>query len=49
LPGILAVKRVNGVPTAYPADEVAAADNLLQIVYDHGPVQARFYPNLTLT
>ncbi len=39
LPGILAVKRVSGVPTAFPASEVAAADNLLQVVYDNGPVK----------
>ena len=39
LPGVLAVKRVHGVPTAFPADEVDVADNLLQVVYDHGTVQ----------
>ena len=50
LPGILQVKRVGGVPTAFniPDDgrgqpEVAPADNLLRVVYDKGPVpyQAR--------
>ncbi|KAF5831925.1 nicotinate phosphoribosyltransferase family-domain-containing protein [Dunaliella salina] len=40
LPGVLAVKRVNGVPTVFPADsgEVSAEDNLLKVVYDRGPV-----------
>ena len=40
------MKRVDGVPTAFPADEVAASDNLLQVVYDHGPVQVRCYRGL---
>ena len=35
------MKRVDGVPTAFPADEVASADNLLKVVYDHGPVEVR--------
>ena len=41
LPGALAVKRVNGIPTAFPADsgEVAPEDNLLQTVYDCRPVK----------
>ena len=41
LPGILAVKRVDGVPTVFPADsgEVAEAENLLRVVYDKGPVE----------
>lgn len=40
LPGVLAVKRVNGVPTVFPADsgEVAPHENLLRTVYDMGPV-----------
>lgn len=40
LPGVLAVKRVGGVPTAFPADsgEVAPEEDMLQVVYDHGPV-----------
>lgn len=40
LPGVLAVKRVNGVPTVFPADsgEVSAEDNLLKVVYDKGPI-----------
>lgn len=39
-PGVLAVKRVNGVPTVFPADsgEVAPHENLLRTVYDMGPV-----------
>ena len=41
LPGTLAVKRVQGVPTAYPADggHVAPDENLLRVVYDYGPLQ----------
>jgi nicotinamide phosphoribosyltransferase len=39
LPGVLAVKRVAGVPTAFPAAEVAPEDNLLRVVYDCGPVE----------
>jgi nicotinamide phosphoribosyltransferase len=38
LPGLLAVKRVAGVPTAFPAADVAPEDNLLKVVYDRGPV-----------
>ncbi|KAK9864686.1 hypothetical protein WJX84_000447 [Apatococcus fuscideae] len=39
LPGILAVRRVDGVPTAFPADapEMQHVDNLLQVVYDGRP------------
>ncbi len=38
LPGILAVKRVNGVPTVFPKDsgEVRPEENLLKVVYDKG-------------
>ena len=41
LPGILAVKRVDGVPTAVPADdlEMLHAENLLQVVYDGRPAK----------
>ncbi|KAF8064566.1 hypothetical protein HT031_003366 [Scenedesmus sp. PABB004] len=40
LPGELAVKRVGGVPTVFPADsgEVPPGEDLLQVVYDCGPV-----------
>lgn len=33
LPGVLAVKRVDGIPTAFPADsgEVAPHENMLQV------------------
>jgi nicotinamide phosphoribosyltransferase len=36
--GVLAVKRVAGVPTVFPADtgEVAPEENLLRVVYDAG-------------
>ncbi len=38
--GMLAVKRVDGVPTVFPGDsgEVSPEDNLLRVVYDKGPV-----------
>jgi nicotinamide phosphoribosyltransferase len=40
LPGVLAVKRVDGVPTVFPAKggHVMPKENLLQVVYDCGPV-----------
>lgn len=38
LPGVLAVKNVEGVPTAFPVEEVAPEENLLKVVYDCGPV-----------
>jgi nicotinamide phosphoribosyltransferase len=38
LPGVLAVKRVDGVPRVFPAEEVSQEDNMLQVVYDCGPV-----------
>lgn len=40
-PGALAVKRVNGIPTVFPKDsgEVKPEENLLKVVYDHGPVE----------
>ena len=41
LPGILGVKRVNGTPTAFPAEdpEMQQAESLLQVVYDCRPVK----------
>jgi len=40
LPGILKVKRVNGVPTIFPATENEKdEDNLLKVVWDNGPVK----------
>jgi len=41
LPGVLAVKRVNNVPTVFPADsgEVAPHEDLLKVMYDHGPIK----------
>ena len=43
LAGALAVKRVNGVPTVFPRStgEVSPSEDLLQTVYDHGPVPVR--------
>lgn len=40
-PGALSVKRVDGVPTVFPTDTglVSDSDNMLEVVYDHGPVQ----------
>lgn len=39
--GALAVKRVNGVPTVFPAEggHVAEEENLLETVYNCGPVK----------
>ncbi|KAK9816981.1 hypothetical protein WJX72_007792 [[Myrmecia] bisecta] len=41
LPGVMAVKRVNGVPTAFPAEGgyVSPEENMLRVVYDKGPVK----------
>ena len=39
LPGVLGVKRVGGVPTAFPADQVAPEENLLRVVYDKRPLE----------
>jgi nicotinamide phosphoribosyltransferase len=40
-PGILAVKRANGgIPTVFPEACVAPEENLLEVVYDCGPVYA---------
>jgi hypothetical protein len=41
LPGVLAVKRVGGVPTVFPAEEVAPEENLLRVVYDRRPVEVQ--------
>lgn len=38
-PGILAVKRIDGVPTVFPADEVSVEENLLKVIYDKGPIK----------
>jgi hypothetical protein len=39
--GVLAVKAVNGIPTVFPADsdEVSPEEDMLQVVYDCGPVE----------
>ncbi len=39
LPGVMAVKRVHGVPTVFPAEsgDVAPEENLLQTVYNMRP------------
>jgi nicotinic acid phosphoribosyltransferase len=42
LPGELAVKRVNGIPTIFPKKLVAPEENLLRVVYDNGPVANAF-------
>lgn len=44
LPGIMAVKRVDGVPTAFPADggHVSPNENLLQVMWNKGPVKVHF-------
>lgn len=33
--------QVDGVPTAFPADEVAPEEDLLQVVYDGRPLQVQ--------
>jgi nicotinamide phosphoribosyltransferase len=45
LPGVLAVKRVDGVPTVFPAEEVSDEENMLQVVYDCGPVEGLQWEN----
>eukprot|EP00201_Polytomella_parva_P021489 CAMPEP_0175040196 /NCGR_PEP_ID=MMETSP0052_2-20121109/1109_1 /TAXON_ID=51329 ORGANISM="Polytomella parva, Strain SAG 63-3" /NCGR_SAMPLE_ID=MMETSP0052_2 /ASSEMBLY_ACC=CAM_ASM_000194 /LENGTH=347 /DNA_ID=CAMNT_0016302341 /DNA_START=778 /DNA_END=1821 /DNA_ORIENTATION=+ len=44
LPGKLAVKYVNGIPTVFPQDsgEVAPEENLFKVVYDKRPVPGVF-------
>ena len=41
LPGVMAVKSVHGIPTAYPADggHVTSEENMLQVIWNKGPVQ----------
>ena len=40
LPGVLAVKRsAEGVPTVFPVEEVDSEENMLEVVYDKGPVE----------
>lgn len=38
LPGRLGVRRVDGIPTVFPWEEVSQEENMLQVVYDCGPV-----------
>jgi nicotinamide phosphoribosyltransferase len=49
LPGQLAVKRVNGIPTVFPKDsgEVAPGENLLQVIYDCGPKPSHKWDDFT--
>lgn len=49
LPGIMAVKSVEGIPTAFPADggHVSPEENTLQVVWDNGPVQVSRHPGLS--
>ena len=49
LPGIMAVKRVEGVPTAFPADggHVRPEENLLQVLWNKGPVQVPLVPTVS--
>ncbi|KAL3163136.1 hypothetical protein ABBQ32_009548 [Trebouxia sp. C0010 RCD-2024] len=44
LPGVMAVKMVGGVPTAFPAEggHVTPEENMLHVVWDHGPVQVEW-------
>ena len=49
LPGIMAVKSVKGIPTAFPADggHVSPEENMLQVVWDNGPVEVSRHPGLS--
>lgn len=38
LPGVLGVKRVDGIPTVFPKEEVSPGEDILRVVYDKGPV-----------
>jgi nicotinamide phosphoribosyltransferase len=38
LPGVLGVKRVGGVPVVYPKECVEDEDDMLEVIYDCGPV-----------
>lgn len=44
------MKRVNGIPTVFPAEggHVSAEENLLQVVYDKGPVEDFVWDNFDL-
>jgi len=44
LPGVLSVRRVNGLPTIFPRDidEKDDPDNLLRVVYDSRPIPGAF-------
>lgn len=48
LPGIMAVKSVKGVLTAFPADggHVSSEENMLQVVWDNGPVEVSRHSGL---
>lgn len=39
LPGVLGVKRVNGIPMVFPKSEVKDEENMLKVVYDKRPVK----------
>jgi nicotinamide phosphoribosyltransferase len=42
LPGALAVKNVYGIPTVFPAGSVSADEDLLEVVYNCGPVDMKW-------
>lgn len=42
LPGKLAVKSVNGFPTAFPFEFVLPEDNLLHVLYDQRPLDVKW-------
>jgi hypothetical protein len=44
LPGELAVKMVDNTPTVYPVEDVLPEENLLQTVYDNGPISDLHHP-----
>jgi hypothetical protein len=42
MPGELAVKFVNGIPTVFPKSRVSAEKDLLEVVWNSGPVVREF-------
>lgn len=49
LPGEVAVKRVDGVPTVFPRELVAPEDDMLEVVYDGGPVEGYVWETFDAT
>ena len=47
LPGELAVKMVDNIPTVYPVEDVLPEENLLQTVYNNGTISDLQHPTFT--